>query len=479
MILDDSNEIPGTQPANVVSLRCIARTHRRLRMKQWNAPRIQLNPQFTILSLSLIMSVGLTVEAYAQDADEDYSVMEVATAVPATLRQDDPVEEETVEVSMQSMPVRVAPAMNPVPVPVDVMNTVSRSSSSRGYSDPIQADIDSSKNSNASGIQIFNLNNNKHDQEQMTNAEVSAESRADVLRRERIRKELLNETRLIEKIEEDRITQEGGRSNSIESIQFAEASAVAMARTDLEEVQVSAVASASAGAMTPAPMVSTSSPASLGLFSSTEFKIAPMVGYRWTPDNDSYFRSENQVVAGVAVEGRLANVLGLEVSYVYGRDKLKERYYSPYAGAGYNPYGYGGGYAHIMDGDYGFMHQIRTRDTHEFNANVKLGWFVGQVRPYALGGIGTRYTAYNIDNSQDRAEAAAIGWKRSSVRMTSTAGGGLDYRLTQNLSLGSRVEWQYVFGKKTDYSFGGENIIELYGDTKNNVRAFGSLQLVF
>jgi len=459
-------------------------------MKQRNATGSLLKIRFSFLTLSLVM--GMSVTARAQDAAV-VSQDATATAVPASLVSPQAV---------QSMPVVVAPAMTAMPVPVNVTNNTAvaadsvtsqsqLASASAGYSDGDATEIDSSKNSNGSGIQIFNLNNNKPSQDQLNEQGNVVGSRADLLRRERIRQELLNESRLIEKIEEDRISTEGVRSGSIEGMQFAGATATATAvsanSSGLEEVQVAAVASASAGT---GAMVSTSSADNDGgIYSSTEFKIAPMGGYRWTPDNDSYFRSVNQGVAGVAVEGRLANMLGLEVSYLYGRDKLKDRTsYGPYGG--YAAHHYNGGYNNYQNnnynynnynynGNYGFVGNIRTRDTHEFNANVKLGWFVGKVRPYALGGIGTRYTAYNIDNSADKTAAAAIGWKRSSARMTSTAGGGLDYRIARNLSLGTRVEWQYIFGKKTDHSFGGENIIELYGDTKNSVKALGSLQLVF
>jgi|GEM_PF-2458146 len=460
-------------------------------MKQRNATGFSLNPKFSLLTLSLVM--GMSFQAHAQDVV--VSQDEVTTAVPANLVNTSPDVQQT---AIQSAPVVVSPAMSARPVPVNVTNNTavasdtmasqSRLEAARGYSDSESAEIDSSKNSNASGIQIFNLNNNKptQDQDQLSdqvqNSDQNTGNRADLLRRERIRQELLNETRMIEKIEEDRIGIEGSRSTSIEGMQFSSASAAAAASASggLEEVQVAAVATASASSA--GPMVSTSSTGhDHSAFSSTEFKISPMGGYRWTVDNDSLFRSENQGVAGVAVEGRLANVLGLEVSYVYGRDKLRDRNYGPYGAYGQQNYAaYNAFNAPVYTGgEYGFMQNIRSRDTHEFGANIKLGWFVGQVRPYAVGGIGTRYTAYNIDNAQDKAAAEAIGWKRSSARMTSNAGAGLDYRVAKNLSLGTRVEWQYIFGKKTDYSFGGQNIIELYGDTKNSVKAMGSLQLVF
>jgi hypothetical protein len=439
--------------------------------------------------------MGLSFQVRAQDAAIVAQDGSQVTAVPATLVSNTSVEATAVSAApvasqaVPSAPVAVAPAMTAVPVPVQVTNNTAVASDTMakdsqvlgasGYADGA-TEIDSSKNSNGSGIQIFNLNNNKPEQQQV--ADQNTGTRADLLRRERIRQELMNESRLIEKIEEDRISTEGSRSTSIEGIQFTNASAAsaAVASGNLEEVQVAAVATASAAPVAPTAMVSTSSVGN-DRYSSTEFKISPMGGYRWTVDNDSIFRSENQGLAGVAVEGRLANVLGLEVSYTYGRDKLRDRRYGAFGAYGQG-YGYNS-YAPFVAGGYGagfdFLGNIRSRDTHEFGANLKLGWFVGQVRPYATGGIGTRYTAYNIDNSADKAAASAMGWKRSSARMTSNVGAGLDYRLATNLSIGTRVDWQYIYGKKTDYSFGGNNIIELYGDTKNNVRASGSLQLVF
>src|SRR5690606_21981101 len=124
-----------------------------------------------------------------------------------------------------------------------------------------------------------------------------------------------------------------------------------------------------------------------------QFAIAPMAGYRWTPNNNSEFKSQNVIVSGVALEGRIGNVLGIEANYIYGRDNLKQRFYQ-----GPSQYGY-------YNAGNGFFQNIRTRDTHEFNANAKLGWFVGMIRPYAMAGIGALYTAYNIDDAYTKAQA--------------------------------------------------------------------------
>lgn len=442
------------------------------------------------MSFSLIMGVSLvSYSAVAQDSNINPETNN-ESAVPAGL--------------IQSQPIEVAPALAPTQVPVNVSGTTSSAVKKRKKdridaaqnvatqanelvnSDALGSTVDggvqSSANRNGSGIQIFNLNTNDQDQDQdmaseqdqdQSNAVVS-ESRADVLRRERIRQELENESRLIEKIEEDRIATESNRANSIEGLTFTDSpdASVTAVAGDLEvvEVSTSAVAAPAPAVAVPATAATTPSYSSLAApakLSTTRFSIAPLAGYRWTPNNNSEFRSENRGIGGVAVEGRIANIVGLEANYLFGRDRLQPRVY----GNAFNSFA-------LPYNQYGFFYQIPNRETHEFNGNVKLGWFVGKVKPYALAGIGAMYTSYaSIDDPITRAEAEAIGWQRSSTHFVGNLGGGLDVKLADNFSIGARVEYQHIFGRGV--VVGPYSIDSIYGDSKNRVKSLGSIQVTF
>lgn len=439
---------------------------------------------FTMLAISLVVSLG-SVAANAQQSEDSNSSGETALSGDAQTTESAVVPANL----LVAKPVVLAPAMNsPAPAPTNVSSSsnavansgtlsaaeikeaagsaISGSGLGLGLSD--SSVVDSRNNQNGSGIQIFNLNNNKSDLENQNKMESTTGTRADMLRRERIRQELMNESRLIEKIEEDRIEAEGARSNSIEGLKFTNHSAKSSsADASLQEVQVAAVSHVAYAPVNSVSAVSTTSSSSV--FSSTQFRIAPMGGYRWTQNNNSQFRSENRGVVGVALEGRLANIFGLEANYMYGHDFLEYGF----GGIFYNNYMYN----LYNSGQYGFVYNIRTRDTHEFNANAKLGWFVGSVQPYIMGGFGAMYTAYNIDDPVTKKQAASIGWKRSSTHLVGNSGVGLDFVVAKNLSVGTRVEYQYIFGTK--FTANPWDIINIYGDTKNKIKALGSLQLIF
>lgn len=448
------------------------------------------------MSFSLIMGVSLmNLSAKAQDSNINPETSN-ESAVPAGLVQAEPIE--------------VSPALAPSQVPVNVSGSAAADSSvlpvsgvlnqrtaarvraaqqsasqanefvnNDSQDSSLDAGVQSSNNKNGNGIQIFNLNTNDQDQDQASKQDqlssVSSESRADVLRRERIRQELENESRLIEKIEEDRIATESSRANNIEGLTFTNSpdSSVTSVAGDLEVIEV-AVAPVDTSVAPVAPVATVSSyPAvtSTSKMSTTQFSIAPLAGYRWTPNNNSEFRSENRGIGGVAVEGRIANIVGLEANYLFGRDRLQPRVYGSNVYGGYNNFA-------MPYNDYGFFYQIPNRETHEFNGNVKLGWFVGKVKPYALAGIGAMYTSYaSIDDPVTRAQAEAIGWQRSSTHFVGNLGGGLDVKLADNFSIGARVEYQHIFGRGV--LVGPYNIDAIYGDSKNRVKSLGSIQVTF
>ena len=258
-----------------------------------------------ILSYSLFLGMVVSFSVNAQsNINQDTSA---ESAVPTSL--------------LESKPVEVSASLAPSQVPVNVTRTVQASTTEtaslvNGLSlddeeEESLAKVSSNQNKNGSGIQIFNLNSNDQDQKNKQEQEAKSESRADVLRRERIRQELANESRLIEKIEEDRISTENTRANSIEGLAFAETSAVITAGNDIEVVEVNTGAAQATPLMAaPAPMMAQTG--SENVFSSTEFMISPMAGYRWTPNDRSEFKSQNVAVGGVALEGRVGNFLGLE-----------------------------------------------------------------------------------------------------------------------------------------------------------------------
>jgi hypothetical protein len=383
--------------------------------------------------------------------------------------------------SLQASPVIVTPAMAPttqIPValapatalPSTALYQTQQTGGQESANAALTEGTSQSSNSNAGSGAMVIINNTQDQKAAQDQAsEQAVGTRADMIRRERIRRELLNEGRLIEKIEENRIDTENRRSDSIEGMTFGAGSggleSTEVVAVDGNNNNVEVVTAQVAGSS----VVATEASDSSHLFG-REVKVSPIAGYRWMTDNNSAFRVENQFIAGVALESKLANWVSLEANYIFGRDKLRERggYGGSYYGAGhmgYDDYGYGG-YDNMA-------YYVRERDSHEFSGNMKIGLLSGTVRPYGIVGIGMLLQKYRIDDQYTTAEASAAGWKRLFDDTVGNYGGGVDVKAGSNIAVGARVEYQKVYGSKNT------NLNDLYGHTEDRVRATGSVSVLF
>ncbi len=408
--------------------------------------------QFSLLTLSLLAGV-----AYAQESN----VASQATAIPEALA---------------SSPVVVSAALAPTSVPVQSTESVSSqlvssptviaddmSSSQSKAVDTSTSDLDNgmstSKNANNDGTQIIINNNQDADLKNDVANTNTAESGSDALRRERLRQEIKNEGRILEKVEEDRINSELKRTESIEKIDL---SGVKINPTTLETAQVTAVA-VDGPAEVQVSQVSNSSTLSLGdsvaLSSAddrTTGKISFSAGYRWMPYQPFFgFDVQNMGFFSGAIETKLGSAMAIEGSFGYGRDRITTPFYEMTPG--------------YIDAAY----YARSRDVFEVAANVKLGYLKGSFQPFVLGGIGAAHQRYNIDDFYTLAEADAAGWSRTSTRMVGNLGAGVDFAMNKNIGFGIRYEWNYIFNKHLN------NMDDLYGDSSDRMKVVGSLQIAF
>ncbi len=355
-------------------------------------------------------------------------------------------------------PVTVSPAMDP--------NLVPRQSDNRGVQmDGAQGlkvsgaatgvQGDNPGNANTGGVQVQNVTVQANPEMDQT---ASGYSTADAIKRRRGMFERDNESRLIEKIEEGRLRDEQERSKRVEGLDSSFSSTTGV---------YGAQAYASAGVVQPADVVpvvavAQASPTSsvTGAYavsdsSETKFRVAPFIGKRWLYDGYSEFNAWNILTTGVGLQGTLANYLGLEGNFTYGRDEFT------YNGS-YGPYGNMGTY----------INDMRTRDTFEFGANMIIGPMNKKLRPYGLAGLGVMYNRYNIDDEFTKQQLQSIGWQRATTHAFSNFGGGLDYQLSKSFAIGGRIDYQYVYGSASEMD-------RIWGDNRNSLRGSANLTLQF
>jgi hypothetical protein len=262
------------------------------------------------------------------------------TTPPATRLEPTPV------LAPARQPVEVTPAMEPSTVTTGTLSTGSRNLApaatqiAPNLGTPLSVSgantgIGGSNpgNANTGGVQVQSVNVQANP---INEANLMA-SRADLLRRERLRRELENESRLIEKIEEGRLSDESERARGVDTFSSslaaqaqaqaqaqaltsaqAQAIAQAQAQSQLQTVPVTAPLSNGATAVA---VASTGGSSQIGrFFGETKFQISPFLGYRWL-DNDVYeYDTDNDYVTGVGIEGRVNSYVGIEGTFAYGRD---------------------------------------------------------------------------------------------------------------------------------------------------------------
>jgi len=417
-------------------------------MSQWNANRT------AVFALSMI--AGLIQSAKAQDAVATETigsnVETVEMVAPAALTT--------------TMPVAMAPAMAPVAVPVNVSPVTSAPATAVADQGNGEAVTQSSNSNAGSGAMV--IINNSQDQKATQEADQNAQlasGRADALRRERIRRELLNEGRLLEKIEENRIDSENRRTGAIEGIALG---------GEVETVQVAAVEAGGVTATAAAATYVSTSGGGIG-HDPNNFRLSPIAGYRWLVGPDTYMGVQNMGVYGFSADTRLASYVSVEGNFMWSRDRfLAPGMYGP-GQTGGMPMGPGPGMAGGGCAPGGWTCGLTFRDTYEFSGNLKLGYFVGRFQPYALGGLGMLIQKYYIDNPVTLAQAEQAGWQRNFDNLMSNLGVGMDFKLARNFALGARVEWQHVFGPH-----GPEMPLTwIYGHNQDRISAMGSLTVMF
>lgn len=472
--------------------------------------------KYSTLSLSILGFV-----AHAQLIELDNPADETAEATSEA-----PVE-ASAPTTLKSQPVAMSAGMAPAPAPAAPVAAASASQSQtqtqaasasvpaalgsgmmvNGSGNASPTPLASSANTNGGGTQI-NLNiKSDADARQLQNQgqeSISDQSRLSELRIEKKVREQVNEERLMEKIEEDRIDGEKVRTRSIEGVKFSGT------KGDLETVPVaSAGAAASAsgnGSATAIATVSTTESGSREFLGMTKFKLSPTIGYRWTQGN-SYSNlvgpgvampqgsSQNLGVYGVSLEGVLNRYLSVEGNFLFGRDRLSlaNGYGSAYYGNGYNGGGYygngggfGGGVGYVGNGYVGNGYNpygvggstyMGYRDTYEVNLGAKAGYeFNSGVRPFVAGAVGGTFQRYSIDNAFTLANATAAGWARTTNYFTSTFGGGLDYQMTRMFGLGARFDYQVVMTGSSPVVNG---MRYSFGDAQNRMRLTASAQVIF
>lgn len=365
-------------------------------------------------------------------------------------------------------------------------------------------------NANTGGVQIVSVNaaptvNTAASSDTIQGTTLG--SRMDMIKRDRIRTEVNNESLLMEKLEEGRAMDEAKRLKHIEKFKSAvgENFVDGPTSTDVGGAQSSS-AQISAGATTIADHGSTATtnttiiapvtinktdsendlalqselvvgdevvPGLMGLGGA--FKLIPSIGYRWYA-NGGELRASNRVTTSLALEGRVNSYLSIEGAFSYSNDAFQNVY-----GGAYANNGFGGGNAGFVgnsctsgcSGAVGPEYAVRSRSNYEVNIAAKVGTQMGKVRPFGTLGIGGLFRRYNIDSAYDQAAFQQVGFLRATNHMAANLGAGADYSVSKNFNVGARLEYQAILNRQASY------MNQIYGDDSNAVGMSLNLLLVF
>jgi hypothetical protein len=173
----------------------------------------------------------------------------------------------------------------------------------------------------------------------------------------------------------------------------------------------------------------------------SEFGLTPIVGYRWF-ENTGTAEVYNNFLVGIGLGYDISNWVTLEGSFIYGEDYI-------------------GGFTHPMGG---WWHE-GERSSYEFSGGAKFGYNVNaSFRPYLALGLGYLSQAY--ENT--------MGGTTTSNLLINT-GVGADFRVSKNMSLGARGDYQFVSAMGSN----DPGYAIFYGDDSDRYRLGATLTFNF
>lgn len=381
-----------------------------------------------------------------------------------------------------TQPVVVTPSMAPVQAPVaDSVSGIRANAAGVSVSSTPSTGIGGANtgNANTGGLQVQNVTVQANPDATSSSAVNTTEyPGAELARQRRIRREVENETRLLQRLEEGRMADERVREGSIEQYQSAVAgSASATAAAGNNVAVATAVATPATTDLVTVPVAQTGSvamaPASVGSSTMTtqgqflgmhSFTLAPFVGYRWFNNNNyTAYRAQNMVTTGLMLDGKINQYLSFEGSFTYGHD----RFYMNQMAYGYYGSSFNAG---------------ESRDTFEVAGGLRVSkTFNNSFTPYIAGSLGGMLSKYNIDNPMVLQQLSVAGLARTTTQFIGNIGFGMDYRLAQNFSIGGRFDYQASLNNYNNYmyAYNQNSLNSIWNDTANRYRLTGSIQLVF
>lgn len=319
---------------------------------------------------------------------------------------------------------------------------------SANFQDSYSRDGSTNNNRNHGGVQIVKVeatSDNKNGQV-MDNA-VEVDSFAGMYRNERRHYEARNNSRIIEKLEMDRIRNEKTLEDKIEDFGGAIIGPSYQTEVEVEKVIV-------------AP--SHHSKYTVNPFS--KWSISPVFGYR--SKDGGYYDVESGFMFGVAMEGNITKNFSFEAGINYSSHEIS---CSNQNNNNQWNHGWNNNWGNTCD------YRARSMSTYDINANVKasFGNDYNFWKPYGLIGLGMTHTEYDIDTQAVNNNAAANGWERATDNTTINVGAGIDYVASANMNIGIRYTYQMFL---SDASSGMD---DFYGDSNATSTFSGSATFKF
>ncbi len=163
--------------------------------------------------------------------------------------------------------------------------------------------------------------------------------------------------------------------------------------------------------------------------------VSSILGLKFYDSNTDANITNNYMI-GLGFDVDYTKYLSFEGSFIYGSDKL----------AGFS-----------CTGGCGYWNET-TRSTYQLGMGVKVGPRMNNIRPYVSAGLGWLNQQYG----------AIYGRDYSTNNFTASLGGGVDFKINKNFSLGARGNYETVIGGTGDslvYVPGGSRTLDqLYGD---------------